>query len=63
MSLYNHVRNKDDLLAGIRELVWAEIAAASPVGGDDQAWLRALGLAIRETGRRRPRTLRAGQSG
>ena len=28
MSLYNHVRNKEDLLAGVSELVWAEAAAA-----------------------------------
>ena len=30
MSLYNHVANKDDLLDGIVDLVFAEIEAPSP---------------------------------
>lgn len=59
MSLYNHVRNKDDLLTGIRDLVWAEVAAAIPPAGDDASWLRALGHAIRDAGRRHPRALPA----
>lgn len=48
MSLYNHVRNKDDLLAGIAGLVWAEAAAAAPAGDDTVAWLHTLGHAIRD---------------
>ncbi len=63
MSLYNHVRNKDDLLSGIRDLVWAEIAAATPPAGDDASWLRALGRAIRDAGRRHPHALPAVTAG
>jgi AcrR family transcriptional regulator len=59
MSLYNHVRNKDDLLVGISELVWQEAAAAAPPAADDAAWLRALGRAIRHAGRRHPKALPA----
>jgi len=33
MSLYNHVANKDDLLAGILDLVLAEIEPPDPDGG------------------------------
>lgn len=54
MSLYNHVRNKDDLLDGIGELIWAEIAAALPRSATDAAWLLALGRAILDAGRRHP---------
>ncbi|MGH7758039.1 MAG: TetR/AcrR family transcriptional regulator [Candidatus Dormibacteria bacterium] len=52
MSLYNHVRNKEDLLAGVHGLLWAEIAAVLPAEADDSAWLRAFGQAIRDAGRR-----------
>lgn len=54
MSLYNHVRNKDDLLAGLYELLWAEVATALPRSADDAGWLRALGQAIRDVGRHHP---------
>jgi AcrR family transcriptional regulator len=33
MSLYNHVANKDDLLAGILDLVLAEMEPPDPTGG------------------------------
>jgi AcrR family transcriptional regulator len=33
MSLYNHVANKDDLLAGILDLVLAEMEPPEPAGG------------------------------
>jgi len=33
MSLYNHVANKDDLLAGILDLVLAEMQPPDPAGG------------------------------
>jgi AcrR family transcriptional regulator len=33
MSLYNHVANKDDLLAGILDLVLAEMEPPDPAGG------------------------------
>ena len=59
MSLYNHVRNKDDLLTGIRDMVWAEVAAAMPPAAPDAAWLRALGHAIRNVGHRHPRAMSA----
>ena len=40
MSLYRHVRNKEDILDGIVDLVFGEIA----LPGDDIDWLRALRL-------------------
>lgn len=49
MSLYNHVRNKDDLVAGIGDLLWGEIADALPTARNDAAWLRGLGHAIKDT--------------
>lgn len=56
MSLYKHVRNKDDLLAGLADLIWAEIAAAAPP--DEWAvWLRALAHAVRDTVHRHPNAL------
>jgi AcrR family transcriptional regulator len=57
MSLYNHVKNKDDLLAGVSELVWEEVAAAAPPSDDHAAWLLALGSAIRAVARRHRRAL------
>ncbi len=57
MSLYKHVANKDDLLAGLTELVWAEIAAAAPPDDDWAAWLRALGHAVRDAVHRHPSAL------
>jgi AcrR family transcriptional regulator len=59
MSLYNHVRNKDDLLAGISDLVWAEVAVAVPPDASDADWLRALGRAIRLTGQRHRKAIPA----
>lgn len=55
MSLYNHVKNKQDLLAGINDLLWTEIASELPSRADDAAWLRALGHAIRDVSRRHRR--------
>ena len=57
MSLYNHVKNKDDLLAGVGEVVWGEVAAAAPAGDDHAAWLVTFGHAIRDVGRRHPQAL------
>lgn len=57
MSLYNHVKNKDDLLAGLGELIWQEIAAEAPARQDPAGWLDALGRAIRDAGRRHPKAL------
>lgn len=47
MSLYKRVANKDDLLAGIAEVLWEEVAAAAPPDQDWRAWLAAYGHAIR----------------
>lgn len=57
MSLYNHVRNKEDLLAGLGELIWQEIAAQAPARQDPAGWLDALAHAIRDAGRRHPNAL------
>jgi AcrR family transcriptional regulator len=57
MSLYNHVKNKDDLLAAISNLIWEEIAAASPAQEDPATWLESLGRAIRDAARRHPKAL------
>ena len=53
MSLYNHVRNKDDLLDGIADAVVGEIEA-SPGGMDWKATMRATVLAARRTLLRHP---------
>jgi TetR/AcrR family tetracycline transcriptional repressor len=47
MSLYNHVTNKDDLLDGVVELLWAEIEAAAPAQPDWQQGFRLLAHTIR----------------
>lgn len=57
MSLYKHVANKSDLLAGLGELVWAEIAAAAPPTDDWPAWLRSFGHALRGAVHRHPSAL------
>jgi len=59
MSLYNHVRNKDDLLTGLGDLIWEEVATGAPPVDDDATWLRALGRAIRDAGRHHPNALPA----
>lgn len=59
MSLYGHVASKDDLLAGIADLVWSEIAAAAPPADDWPAWLRTFGHAIRDAVHRHPDALPA----
>jgi AcrR family transcriptional regulator len=48
MSLYHHVRNKDDLLDGIVELVTAEFALPSP-GGDWKAEIRRTAISAYDT--------------
>lgn len=56
-SLYKHVTNKEDLQAGVAELVWEEIANAAPPNDDWPAWLSAYGHAIRDVIHRHPGTL------
>lgn len=57
MSLYKHVASKDDLLAGLADVLWAEVAAAAPADDDWGAWLRAFGRAVRETVHCHPQAL------
>lgn len=54
MSLYKRVASKEDLLAGVAELIWAEIAADAPPQDDWGEWLRSLGHAIRAAFRSHP---------
>lgn len=57
MSLYRHVTNKDDLLAGLAELLWAEMAIAAPADADWAAWLSTFGHALRDVIHRHPNAL------
>jgi AcrR family transcriptional regulator len=52
MSLYHHVRNKEELLDGMVDLVFAEIEL--PVAGDWQAAMRSRALSAREVLARHP---------
>lgn len=54
MSLYRHVDNKDDLLAGLTDVVWSEIAGEAPPDPDWPGWLRSLGGAVRNAVLRHP---------
>ncbi|MGH9231545.1 MAG: TetR/AcrR family transcriptional regulator C-terminal domain-containing protein, partial [Acidimicrobiales bacterium] len=56
-SLYSRVANKDDLLTGIAELIWDQVAAATPPTDDWRAWLRGLGDAVRSAVREHPNAL------
>ena len=53
MSLYNHVSNKDDILAGLCDLVLAEIEPPAP-DGDWDAALRASAVSAHDALRRHP---------
>ena len=53
MSLYNHVANKDDLLAGILDLVLAESEPPSATGEWDAA-IRTSAVSVHEALRRHP---------
>jgi len=53
MSLYYHVANKDDLLAGIHELVLNEVAPPR-AAGDPMAAIRAGAISYHDTLRRHP---------
>src|SRR5579862_1457606 len=52
MSLYNHVANKDDLLAGILDLVLAEMEPPDPDGGFPA--IRTAALSAHEALKRHP---------
>lgn len=53
MSLYHHVRNKDDLLDGLVDLVFSEIALPEP-GGDWRTQIRRRSHSAREVLGRHP---------
>ena len=53
MSLYKHAAGKDDVLDGIVELVMTDVAVPAP-GGDWTADVRAVALALRDSGLRHP---------
>src|SRR3712207_4689867 len=53
MSLYNHVANKDDLLDGMIDIVFSEIAAPA-AGGDWRAELRKRAISTRQALLRHP---------
>jgi TetR/AcrR family transcriptional regulator, tetracycline repressor protein len=55
MSLYKHVADKDALLDGIVELLWAGFPASPDPDGGWRDTLRLLAEAIRAVFRRRPR--------
>jgi AcrR family transcriptional regulator len=48
MSLYNHIDNKDDILAGIADLVFAEVEIPSAESGSWDDLLRAVSEAARQ---------------
>ena len=48
MSLYNHIDNKDDILAGITDLVFAEVEIPSAESGDWDRRLRCVSETARE---------------
>src|SRR4249920_75251 len=52
MSLYNHVKNKDEVLDGMLDLVLAEMEAPDPEGGLPA--IRAAALSAHEALRRHP---------
>ena len=52
MSLYNHVKNKDDVLDGMLDLVLAEMEAPDPEGGLPA--IRAAALSAHQALRRHP---------
>lgn len=55
MSLYNHVKSKDDVLDGVVELLWEEVADSITGGDDWRCRFRSFAYALRDTIRRHPR--------
>ncbi len=47
MSLYNHVRNKEDILDALVDLVFAEIEVPTPGEGDWRGAMRRRGIGVR----------------
>lgn len=55
MSLYNHVKDKDDVLDGVVGLLWREVGQRTHSRGPWQEQARALAAAIRATAHAHPR--------
>lgn len=55
MSLYNHVKSKDDVLDGVVELLWQEVADAVTTADDWRCRYRSFAHALRDAIRRHPR--------
>lgn len=54
MSLYNHVANKDDVLDGVVETLWAEVEQAAPAQPDWREGHRLLARSLRDVMQRHP---------
>lgn len=54
MSLYNHVKDKDDLLDGMVELLWSEVETDAAVLDDWQSSMRGLANSLRDMVLRHP---------
>src|SRR6478735_4629109 len=54
MSLYNHVRNKEDLLAGLVDIVFGEIEVAEPGTVEWRPAMRERARSVREALNRHP---------
>jgi AcrR family transcriptional regulator len=48
MSLYNHVANKEDILDGLVDIVFGEIAVPTPGAGDWKSAMRERAISVRE---------------
>lgn len=54
MSLYNHVNDKDDVLDGLVELLWFEVAAELQASTDWRSATRHLAMSLRDVVHRHP---------
>lgn len=54
MSLYNHVKDKDDVLDGLVELLWTEVAADTSTSTDWRSAMRHLAMSLRAVVHRHP---------
>lgn len=48
MSLYNHVKDKDDVLDGLVELLWCEVEADTPPLDDWRTAMRGFAMSLRD---------------
>lgn len=55
MSLYNHVKDKDDVLDGLVELLWCEVEADTPVLDDWPTAMRGFAMSLRDVVLRHPK--------